>query len=54
MCVRIPALKQRNDMGRRFLVTCFYLVQKTLLRAVFSVILYCVKMRKVETMNFRF
>ena len=38
MCVRILALKQTNDMGKRFLMTCFYLVQKTLRRAVFSVI----------------
>ena len=51
MCVRILAIRQENDMGR-FLITCFVLCRTVEL--FFSVIQYCVKMRKVETINFRF
>ena len=48
----IISLKQTNDTGSS-LITCFFRVHKTLSHC-FPVIIYCVKMRKVESINFRF
>ena len=41
-----------NHMGRS-LIECFFMVYKTP-SSCFPVISYCVKMRKVESINFRF
>ena len=46
------ALIKTSDMGRS-LIKCFCLVHKTPSHC-FPVIIYCVKMRKVESINFRF